>query len=91
MAGAFSTLSGKLWFGTGVESKEKIAEVKAFVGRTSTYDGVTDSTRESTREYFGDIRKNEKDGAVSEPIQLTAGHSYYIQALEVNRQGRATR
>ena len=46
-----------------------------------------ESTRKST-EVYGDNVKGDETSAVSAPRHLTAGHGYYIQALEVNRQGR---
>ena len=46
-----------------------------------------ESTRKST-EVYGDNVKGDETNAVSAPRHLKAGHGYYIQALEVNRQGR---
>ena len=77
---------GILWFGESAATKVKIATVKSYVGSPGTADH--DSTQTSTREYFEAVRLNEKSNAVSAPISLTAGQAYYIQAVEVNRQGR---
>merc|ERR1711871_1014063 len=78
---------GVLYFGTSVTHKQKIAEVKAFLGRPSGDPADEgDSTQESTKEYWSDARR--EAGAVSEPQSLIGGEKYYISAVEVNRQGR---
>jgi hypothetical protein len=76
---------GQLYFGATQTTADVIAEVKAFLGRPSADNGGG-STRESTREYFGEAKR--EDAAVSAPVPLVAGQAYYISAVAVNRQGR---
>ena len=82
---AMQHTGGELYLGKSWGSKKKIAAVHAFLGTPGNELG--DSTKDSTRSYFEEVRSNEKK-AVSEPISLMAGQPYYIEALEVNRQGR---
>lgn len=71
------------YFGESVDDKKKIASIVGHLGEPGAAGG---STPTSTRVYWSEARR--EAGAISEPLDLTSGKSYYIAAVEVNRQGR---